>query len=155
MRIFQKIILTFYAMGMSCNALAYPGESIELNPVTGDYTINYWVGSGLEQAIFVPATKIAPSIQSKILFTANYKIAYRYTVANALLGKQDIGQFIFESVSSVDSTHDDSQFGASTAAESAAAMAALRANKSALTTPVGWDGGVYFGYYDDQRVRVA
>ncbi|TAJ81712.1 MAG: hypothetical protein EPO42_01830 [Gallionellaceae bacterium] len=47
--------------------------------------------------------------------------------------------------------------GITTAAESAAAMAVLRANKAALSTPAGWDGAVAFeaGGRIDSSVRIG
>lgn len=150
-----KLAAFALTLGVSCNALAYPGESIELNTVTGDYTINYWNGIGLEQALFVPATKIVPTVQSRFHLDAAKKIVYQYSVSNAHQSKQDIGQFIINSVDSVEGVRDTSDMPRGTASYTAARMAVLKANEAALTTPAGWDGGVVFGYYDDQRVRVA
>jgi len=48
---------------------ALPGESIVLDPNTGDYTITYWdypsspKKAQIRQAIFVPATKIDPLVK--------------------------------------------------------------------------------------------
>ena len=155
MNIKSGLAIIALALWISCNAHAYPGESVELNPVTGDYAINYWNGIGLEQTLFVPATKIVPTVKSRFYLDAANKIVYRYSVSNSHQSKQSIVQHIFESVNSVDGTRDDSRMGISTPDEYATSMAVLRANHAALTTPAGWDGGVVFGYYDDERVRVA
>jgi hypothetical protein len=155
MNIKPGLAIIALALWISCNAYAYPGESVELDPVTGDYTINYWNGIGLEQTLFVPATKIVPTVKSRFYSDAANKIVYRYSVSNSHQSKQDIVQFILESINSIDGTRDDSRMGISTPDEYAASMGVLRANHAALTTPAGWDGGVVFGYYDDERVRVA
>ena len=48
---------------------ALPGESIVLDPNTGDYTVTYWdypksPKKRLQQVIFVPSTKIDPLVKS-------------------------------------------------------------------------------------------
>jgi len=68
-----------------------PGESLVLDPASGDYTITYADNAGnLHQAKFVPATKIAPVVSSAFQLNDNGIIAYRYTIANGMGAKQPI-----------------------------------------------------------------
>src|SRR5450759_495185 len=68
-----------------------PGESLILDPASGDYTITYADDAGnLHQAKFVPATKIVPAVSSAFQLNDNGIIAYRYTLANGRGAKQPI-----------------------------------------------------------------
>jgi hypothetical protein len=50
-----------------------PGESLVLNPATGDYTITYANSAGdLQQAKFVPHTKIEPVVSSTTDYDGKY-----------------------------------------------------------------------------------
>ncbi len=67
MRASNKLYVGIAAMAISLCAQAYSGESIVRDPATGDYTITYKGDSNateLSQTIFVPSTKIDPSIRS-------------------------------------------------------------------------------------------
>src|SRR5450759_3130856 len=68
-----------------------PGESLVLDPASGDYTITYADNAGnLQQSKFVPATKIEPAISSAFQLNDNGIIAYRYTIANGRGERQPI-----------------------------------------------------------------
>jgi len=59
----NKLLAGIVAMAISLYAQAYPGESIVLDPATGNYTITYRGdpnSTELSQTVFVPSTKIDP-----------------------------------------------------------------------------------------------
>ena len=89
----KTIIFTgaLLAMLYSHILLGAPGESLVLDPVSGDYTITYADNLGnLQQSKFVPATKIEPAVSSAFKLGDNGIIAYRYTIANGRGAKQPI-----------------------------------------------------------------
>lgn len=70
-------------------------EGILLDPNTGNYAITYrgsYDPNELQQVVFVPATKIDPSIRSRFK-EENDVIVYRYVLRNARTSKQDIDGF--------------------------------------------------------------
>ena len=158
MRTSTKLQLCAFATAMifSLAAHSFPGESIMLDPVSGNYNITYWNESmeppGLEATVFVPATKIVPTIQSRFSSDAAGKITYRYTVSSATQSKQTLIDILLDPVSSIIGTRDDSKMGLG-----AAAMAVFKANEAAITTPSGWIGTVSFGGqgHEDGSIRTG
>jgi len=132
-----------------------------LDPVSGNYNITYWNDSmeppALETTVFVPATKIVPTIQSRFSSDSNGKVTYRYSVFSATQSKQALILIILDPVNSVIGTRDNRGMKWGTAADTAARMAVLNANEVALATPTGWDGDVAFGVKGqaDGSVRVG
>ncbi len=149
------------AVTISFAAHSYPGESISLDPVSGNYNITYWNDSmeppALETTVFVPATKIDPAVRSRFLLESDGKIVYRYTVSSSKQSKQTLISIILDPVNSVIGTRDDRGMAIATVAESAAAKAVFKANMAALTTPAGWDGTVAFGSggSSDDLIRIG
>jgi hypothetical protein len=85
---------------------ALPGESIVLDPNTGDYTITYWdypksPKKRLQQAIFVPSTKIDPLVKSKFKLKDDGVIAYSYRVTNGLKSRQSLVVMLFDPVTDI------------------------------------------------------
>jgi hypothetical protein len=81
-------------------AQAYPGESIVRDPVTGNYTITY-VGESadnLSQTVFVPSTKIEPTIRSRFHLMDKWNIAYRFSVSNGATARQAINGVLVDGV---------------------------------------------------------
>jgi len=128
---------------------AYPGESIVLDPVTGNYTITYWddVTYGdtafeqpsLRHTTFVPATKIIPAIRSKFRLNGANDVAYSYTVSNGASAKQAIVGLSLEQTARVKGERD---FPAITATADEVEQA-IFANMSALDSPENWGGNIY------------
>lgn len=76
-------------------ARAETGESIVLDPHTGDYIITYSsytaeIQPALQRVVFVPATKIDPIVKSKFKLDENDKIRYSYTLKNGPKSRQNI-----------------------------------------------------------------
>lgn len=136
------------AMLASLYAHSYPGESIVLDPVTGDYTITYWdeeEPAGLEQTTFVPATKIVPTIRSKFRMDGVSDVAYSYIVSNGASAKQAIITVSLEEPARIKGERD---LPARTATVEEVRQV-LFANMSALNSPENWSGNIYsdLGYY--------
>jgi len=134
----------------SLHAQAYPGESIVLDPITGDYTITYWDDlsysddpndppAGLEQTTFVPATKIAPAIRSKFRMDGASDVAYSYIVSNGATAKQAIIAVSLEEPARISGERD---FPAHTATVEEVRQT-LFANMSALNSPENWSGDMH------------
>lgn len=136
-----------WAVGMiailaSLYAQAYPGESIVLDPATGDYSITYWDDeepAGLEQTTFVPATKIAPTIRSKFRMDGASDVTYSYIVSNGATAKQAIIAVSLEETARIKGERD---FPARTATVEEVRQV-LFANMSALNSPENWSGNIY------------
>jgi len=101
MIIFSRLVVGIMALSISLCAQAYPGESIVRDPVTGNYTITYRGDSSsteLSQTVFVPSTKIDPSIRFSFRLSERGIITYRYTFANGAKAKQAISGFALEPI---------------------------------------------------------
>lgn len=86
---------------------ALPGESIVLDPNTGDYTLTYWDYPNsikkrqMRHAIFVPATKIDPVVKSTFKFREEGVIAYTYRVTNGAKSRQSLVVMVFDPVTNI------------------------------------------------------
>jgi hypothetical protein len=83
-----------------------PGESIVLDPNTGDYNLTYWDSPGdpdarIRQAIFVPATKIDPLVKSTFKLRENGAIVYTYSVTNGIKSRQPLISMLFDPVTEI------------------------------------------------------
>ena len=122
-----------------------PGESIVLDPVTGNYKITYsdTLKGGvkvLSRATFVPSTKIDPTIDSKFHLNHTGAVSYSYTVRSEAQSRQVLDTVGFNLVSRVTGSQDlPTDMQTSTVAQ---AFAVLEANSRALTTPSGWRGSI-------------
>jgi len=125
-------------------AQAYPGEGVVLDPATGNYTITYRGDSNsteLSQTVFVPSTKIEPTIRSSFRLGEKGAIVYRYTVSNGATAKQAIvGVVLDQTVDPiVGELPMPNVFQNPTQAQYDAYIAA---EKTALSTPAGWGGSI-------------
>lgn len=135
---------------------ALPGESIVLDPNTGDYTLTYFdypsapKKARLRQAIFVPATKIDPLVKSRFKLREDGAIAYTYRVSNGLKSRQPLVAMRFDPVTDIVSAlplpkhHQDVDLN-TIAQINAAGM-------SALAIPDGWTGGSYTSHSGGLRI---
>lgn len=94
-----KIYVPFLLAMLMWNAQAYEGESIVLDPATGNYIITYMGDEDkLMQTTFVPATKIMPSVRSAFRLDKDFVVTYRYSVSNASNSPNPIDGFMVDDV---------------------------------------------------------
>lgn len=132
------IVSSLLQMGIA-HALE-PGEGIVLDPVTGDYKLTYMdeLSDGtkvLSHATFVPATKIAPVIDSKFQLGHVDSISYSYSISNGAQSSQILDHVSFDIVGRVVGSRDLPDLQTITQAQ---VNSVLEANKDALITPTGW-----------------
>ena len=135
MKTLAKFQFVLFAVSISISFSVYsqPGESIILNPSTGDYTVTYWNGESLENIVFVPSTKITPAIHSKFSLVSVEKIIYRYTVSSKRQSKQILNSIRFDPVYQLIAGQSiTTDFDALTAEQ----------ESTALATPNGWGGRI-------------
>ena len=135
-------------MMVSLSAQAYPGESIVLDPVTGDYTITYKsddeTATGLMTTVFVPSTKIVPTIRSSFRMEERGVISYRYMVSNGATAKQAIVGVLLEGI--VNPILGEQAAPAAVPSTTITdVMAYGAANSAATPAPAGWDGDITRG----------
>jgi len=150
MKTLYKLFAGIVAMTISFYALAYPGEGIVLDPVTGNYTITYRGdpnSTELSQTLFVPATKIDPTIRSSFRMGEKGVIVYRYAVSNGTTAKQGIVGVVLDQV--VDPIVGELPFPSPPNETKAAYDAYSAALKAAIASPAGWHGNVH---RDDNRI---
>jgi hypothetical protein len=143
MRISSKLYAGIVAMAITLSAQAYPGESIARDPATGNYTITY-VGespTNLSQTIFVPSTKIDPTIRSSYRLGERGVIVYRYTVSNGATAKQALVDIVIQQIANpiIGEIPFPSVLKNATKAEFDAYSVAV---KSATASPQNWDGSI-------------
>ena len=124
----QYLVSTVLVMmaSITLNAYCAPGESIVLDPNTGDYLITYY-GTGapedgeneiLRKETFIPATKIDPTVKTMVKLKEQDTIIYTYRVTNSSKSKQSLIAMRFDPITTIAGT----------------------AGITALTTPNGWGG---------------
>lgn len=121
------------------------GESIVLDPVSGNYKLTYSDEQGdgtkiLSHATFVPATKIEPSVNSKFRLEHAGAVTYSYSVSSGANSRQVLDTVRLTLIGKVAGSQvlpTDMQ--TSTPEQ---AFAVLEANSLALSTPSGWRGSV-------------
>lgn len=154
MRTRSTLIAGIAAMVISSGAQAYPSESIVRDPVTGNYTITYLGDPNsdtLSQTVFVPATKIEPTVRSSFRMGAQGFIIYRYTVSNGATAKQALDGFLVDEIANPiqGEPQDPTMLPNFTRADLNAYTAAI---KVAAVAPVGWDGDIT---RDDRLNRIS
>jgi len=154
MKTSSRLLTAIAAMVISLYAQAYPGESIVLDPATGNYTITYQGDSNsteLSQTVFVPSTKVVPTIHSSFRLEDKGAIVYRYTVSNGASARQAIVGVVLDQIVNpiIGELPIPSVLQNATPEENAAYDAAERA---ALSTPAGWYGSIhrFQGEYPDR-----
>ncbi len=139
----SKLLTGIAALVISFYAHAYPGEGIALDPATGNYTITYRGdpnSTELSQTIFVPSTKIVPTIRSSFRLGENGAIVYRYTVSNDAAAKQAIVGIVLDQI--IDPIVGELPLPRRQNATQAAIDAYNAATKIAIASPVGWHGSI-------------
>ncbi len=125
-----------------------PGESVTLDPGSGDYRISYFApdmsagkpGKSVRHAVFVPATKIDPVIESEFVYRDDREVHYSYRLTNGRRGRQAVARVLIEPVSDVSAlllppkSVEDIDIMRKAQLESTAA--------TALVTPANWTGRV-------------
>jgi hypothetical protein len=131
----QLVILTLLLDSVHAIA-AKPGESIVLDPNTGDYTITYWgsdkTNAQLSKVIFVPATKIEPTVQSVFKLRGASEVFYSYRVSNGKKSRQSLVSIRLDPASSIILPLPSSN--------NNIAEQLLGAEYSAITKPENWTG---------------
>lgn len=136
------------------NVQAYPGESIVLDPVTGNYIITYRSGdpdeTRLMQTEFVPSTKVEPSIRSTFkVKERDARVTYRYRVSNGGTAKQPIEGVWIENVRNPIIREIPFPYGATSEIADKNYYLAIAA---ATPAPVGWRGNIV---RNDRLNRIA
>lgn len=98
--------LLFVLLGQAALA-ADPVESLVLDRNTGDYFVTYCgtfneASCVVQQATFVPSTKVDPAILFNARLNPNWSIKYEYTVSNRSDAKQPLVRLTIDPVSNVD-----------------------------------------------------
>jgi hypothetical protein len=143
MKTSSKFIVGIAALVISFYAQAYPGESIVLDPATGNYTITYRGDSNsteLSQTVFAPSTKVVPSIRSSFRIGEKGAIVYRYTVSNGATAKQAIVGVVLDQI--VDPIVGELPLPLGQNETQANIDAYDAAIKAAVATPTGWYGDI-------------
>src|SRR3989338_5627889 len=141
------LISTFaFCAAAISNAYGVLGESVVLDPNTGDYLITYY-GAGasgdkknriLRQTIFVPATKIDPLVNSTFKLRDDDQVVYTYSVTNGVKSRQPLISMLFDPVTDIVSAlplpkrRQDVDLNTIDQVDAAGV--------TALTTPDGWIG---------------
>lgn len=112
---------------LRAGSIAAQEESFAIDPNTGDYHIRYKsvYDGNLIEVIFVPATKIIPTVKSRFQPTKEGKIDYSYRLKNSNQSRQNIVTFLVLSVSRIDADVPLSPHGI-----------------IKLIAPTGWEGSV-------------
>ena len=143
MRTSSKLFVGIVAMTLSLYAQAYPGESIVRDPATGNYTITYRGDSSsseLSQTVFVPSTKIDPTIRSSFRLGERGVIMYRYSVSNGATAKQTIVDIVLQQITNP--ILGELPFPVAPNETQAAYDAYNAAVVAATASPPNWHGGI-------------
>jgi hypothetical protein len=141
MKTSSKLLAGIAALAISLYAQAYPGEGIVLDPVTGNYSITYRGdpnSTELSQTIFVPSTKIVPTIRSNFRAGGKGVIVYRYTVSNGAMAKQAIVGVLLDQI--INPIVGELPFPSPPNETKAAYDEYSAALKTAIASPVSWNG---------------
>jgi hypothetical protein len=98
-----RALLAFTAFGFLSSAYGLEGESIVFDPITGNYLITYLSSRDdkLHKVTFIPATKINPTVKSKLKLEQNGVVHYGYSLISGRDSRQEIVGFLLDPVSSV------------------------------------------------------
>jgi len=98
-----SVLLASIAFCFLSPAFGLEGESIVFDPATGNYLITYLSSRDdkLHQITFIPATKINPTIKSKIKLDQDGIVHYRYSLVSERDSQLVIRRFLFDPVISV------------------------------------------------------
>lgn len=127
-------------------AAALPDERIVLDPVSGDYTVEYLDypdspdKAQLRRAVFTPATKIVPTIRSSFRHRQDGVIDYSYQLSNGPGSRQGLISLVLDPVSDIASPVPLPRAGIDRDPRKLEYVHAAGAN--ALSTPERWIGRV-------------
>lgn len=124
-----------------------PGESIDFDPSTGDYMINYmgWSQDGtprMQHVRFVPATKIEPTVKSSLALGSNGTITYGYSIANGAKSRQPLTSIVFGTINTILTSHSLPRTWEELGHDEKRIRELSIAGTAALLTPTGWDGEI-------------
>ncbi len=123
-----------------------PGEGIAFDPLTGNYTVSYFVELDdgrklLQKTFFEPATKIDPTVKSKLRLDSENAVSYRYSVSSSHRSQQVLGTVRFNLSARILGVQELPTI--ITPAEELQTASILDGNKSALDAPRGWNSSTY------------
>ncbi len=131
------ILIGLFLASQASILFAYPGENI-VRDANGDYIITYWNGANLRQVKFVPATKIAPAVQSKLQLSDAKLITYRYTISNGRNARQPITSIRIGGITRVYGNKPMIPITSDMTPQ--AAVAAVESLSAPITKPDKWEG---------------
>ena len=126
------------------------GESVVLDPLTGDYKITYYneYQKALTYATFVPSTKIDPTINSKLhLDKKAWVVNYGYSISSGEKSRQILNFIKLNLTGRVVGSQDRPVIPREMTPEQERLFrekfkAFLEASSRALSTPTGWTGEI-------------
>ena len=134
-------VLALCALAGSAMAAA-PGESIVLDPGSGNYIITYCGSDSpnscvLMNSTYEPATKVDPRVRSRFTLTSTWSVNYAYAVRNGAKAKQPLVTLILDPVTSIASAMPIALRSTARADQ----LATMLANgQAALGSPSDWGG---------------
>lgn len=142
----KSILLNLMLIGglhsFSLANAAEPGEGITFDPLTGNYTVSYFVELDdgrklLQKTFFEPATKIDPSVKSKLRLDSGNAVLYKYTVSSGHRSQQVVGTVRFDLTTKILGVQELPTTIAPATELQIASI--LDANRRALAAPLGWN----------------
>lgn len=124
-----------------------PGESIDFDPSTGDYMINYmgWSQDGtprMQHVRFVPATKIEPTVKSSLALGGDGTINYGYSITSGAKSRQPLILIMFDLASAIKASQPLPRTMEELGHDEKRIREFRIAGTAALSTPTGWDGDI-------------
>jgi hypothetical protein len=112
---FAKTLFALVMIGTGCTAFAIEGESIVFDPATGNYLITHYseFGKKFEKLVFIPSTKINPTLKSKFKQDEGEIVRYEYMLLSGRDSQQVTVGLLLDPVSSVTSSLPDIPLNAS------------------------------------------
>jgi hypothetical protein len=148
------------SLAIFSNAYGLPGESIVLDPASGNYIVNYLglddsgdtdIPSIPQQVIFVPATKISPVVWSTFRLSKGDVVDYKYRVKNGSSSRQSLISIIFDPVSDIISSTPLPKRRQDIAISDLEQFS--KVSRAAINIPRNWDGIVWIS--DEGGLRIS
>lgn len=148
----QMGLVAMWVLATSPIYASQPGESVVLDPSTGNYTVTYCsIGPvdaknscALTTATYVPATKLSAQLFVGLSIGANWVVAYSYRVANLPASVQPLISFGIDPVIGVSGA--DTLPPRGTVQSSGNVSAFTTVAQNAMSAPAGWER--YLAYSD-------
>lgn len=133
------------ALMLAVHAHGQPGESIVLDPFTGNYVVTY-LGydestqkrTALRVVTFEPATKIEPTVHTIFKIESGGVVAYQFEIQNGSLSRQSMVMILIDPVRSLVSSGQLMQLGVNLQSNATAENYGIASYP--LNTPSGWIG---------------